>query len=312
MRDDWLVGLAGNRAAPDEVLLRLLRPEAEVAWRALGTRAGLPPRVVDAMLRHPDWRVRGHLTDSPDLDLAVLLALAGDPEPRVRARLAGTPVQPVRLPLPDDVLLALLGDSDPDVLAELGTAPNFRRALALAVLDPRPATRVWACGFLRALSAAERDALLADEDPAVRRRAEQVAAADLAYDRQVMEPADLPTRPSHAWWHILMHRRLSRALVDQVLADGQADDLVALAGNSSVPSDVVAVLLGSDEPKVRQSLAGRTGLDVSVLEALAEDADPGVRRMVAGNPGTPVGWMHALLDRAGVPGLGPRRIDDRL
>lgn len=52
-------GLAGNPAAPADVLLCLLDDHAEAVPAAFRRRADLPPAVVAAAMRHPMARVRG-------------------------------------------------------------------------------------------------------------------------------------------------------------------------------------------------------------------------------------------------------------
>ncbi|SBT37317.1 hypothetical protein [Micromonospora auratinigra] len=79
-----LRGLARNPAAPDEVLLRLLALWPDQAYAGLSRRAELPPRVRDAMPRHPSPRVRGALAARPAVDARTRAALLADPAWRVR------------------------------------------------------------------------------------------------------------------------------------------------------------------------------------------------------------------------------------
>ncbi|MFI9320250.1 hypothetical protein ACIGXI_10770 [Kitasatospora aureofaciens] len=51
--DLWLRGVAANPAAPSEVLLRLLTPQAHAAWPLLCGERALPAEVVEAVLAHP-------------------------------------------------------------------------------------------------------------------------------------------------------------------------------------------------------------------------------------------------------------------
>jgi len=58
----------------------------------------------------------------------------------------------------------------------------------------------------------------------------------------------------HALWDILHHRRLSRALVEHVLAQGQTDEISCVAGNASTPRFVVAELMAHPDTCVRETL----------------------------------------------------------
>jgi hypothetical protein len=166
-----LFGLARNPAAPPDVLVRLLRlpPAArEIAWRradvtselgeqilnlgdaqaaaSLGHNRRLPTSIRWQLATHPDPDVRASaarqirpkdLTPGCEVPQALLMQLADDPHPTVRARIADHPDTPT------SILTRLASDPDADVrktLAQRWTAPpaDIHRVL---LTDPAPAVR---------------------------------------------------------------------------------------------------------------------------------------------------------------------------
>jgi hypothetical protein len=284
-----LRGLARNPAAPIDVLLRLLNTRPELVCEGLRRRHELPPPVHDAMLHHPSPRIRGALAAHPQVDPRTRAALLADPEWRVRVRAFGRPGQ---RPLPDDVLVRLLAKLDdpppPDtpftreeLIGELFEQMRYdRRLIRVAAVHPRAGVRRYAAGSLDMLDEPVRQALLEDEAPEVR----EAAGGYVAYRQQVMEPADLPDRHGHAFWQVL-NRRLSRALVDQVLASGDVKAIGVMGTNPSVPADVVETLLRHPDPAVRQNVAERMDLTGEQLTRLAADPAVEVRTAVSTHPG---------------------------
>ncbi|MEV7988346.1 hypothetical protein [Micromonospora sp. NPDC085948] len=283
-----LAGLARNPAAPIDVLLRLVEMWPEQACEGLRRRRELLPPVRDAMLRHPSPTIRGALASHPQVDPLARAHLLADPAWRVRLRAFGRPGQ---APLPDDVLVRLLtGLDDPpsdvpfsreELIDELFGAMGYdRRLIRLAAVHPRPGVRRYVAGSAIWLDERSRRALLEDEAPEVR----AVAVASDARRHQVMEPADLPDQHCHAFWYVLQ-RPLSPALVDQVLASGDAAALRVMAENPSVPPDVVETLLRHPDPSVRQGLAGRVDLSGDQLVRLSTDPTVEVRTAVSTHPG---------------------------
>jgi hypothetical protein len=116
---------------------------------------------------------------------------------------------------------------------------------------------------------------LAGADPGVRY---------VAYREQVMQPTDLPAQHGHAFWHVLQ-RRLSRALIDQVLTGGDVAATAYLAANPTTPPDVVETLLHHSAPAVRRRIAERTDLTGDQLARLATDPAVEVRTAVSTHPG---------------------------
>ncbi|GGO21882.1 hypothetical protein GCM10011576_40630 [Micromonospora parathelypteridis] len=303
-----LGGLARNPAAPTDVLLRLVERWPEQVCEGLRRRRELPPPVRDAMLHHPSPRIRGALATHPQVDPLARAQLLADPAWRVRLRAFGRPGQE---PLPDDVLVRLLAELDgspsdmpfsrEELIGELFEAMGYDRHLfRLAAAHPRPRVRLFVAGSLYWLDERSRQALLEDEVPEVR----EAAVASVAHREQVMEPADLPDQHCHAFWYVLQ-RPLSRALIDQVLASGDAAALRVMAENPSVPPDVVETLLRNPDPSVRQAAAGRVDLSGEQLVGLATDPAVEVRTAVSTHPGLSESQRASIdIDVTTVPGDG--------
>lgn len=261
------------------------------------------------MLRHPSPRIRGALATHPQVDPQIRATLLADPEWLVRIRAFGRPGQ---RPLSDDVLVRLLAKLDDpppsdtpftreELIGELFELMwSDRRLIQLAAVHPRPGVRRYAAGFLDVLDEPARQALLEDEAPEVR----VAAAGYVAYWQQVMEPADLPDQHCHTFWQVL-HRRLSRALVDQVLASGDVEAIGVMGTNPSIPADVVETLLRHPDPAVRQNVAERTDLTGEQLTRLAADPAVEVRTAVSTHPGLTEQQRAGIdIDVSTVPGDG--------
>ncbi|MFE0463386.1 hypothetical protein ACFW1A_29455 [Kitasatospora sp. NPDC058965] len=302
--EPWLRGVAANPAAPAELLLRLLVPQARAAWAVLCEHRSLPPEVVEAVLAHPAQPVRrafarnrfatpaqrGRLVDDPD-DL-VRVALVQGPRPKV-----GPPE-----PLPDEVLERLLTVRDDELPNELLTADEIRQELAFSGQTPQsfnrrlpthpdPDLRAQGADLWLRLTPDRRAALLADPDGRVR-------AAARRNDR-VLDPAataaDLPDQDCHHRSVLLANYAVSRAVAERCLADRR--NLWGLAGNRFTPRDIVARLARDPDPKVRQRVAARADLAPGLLAELARDPDPAVRARARVHP-LPRTWPEqAAIDR---------------
>ncbi len=284
----WCRGVARNPAAPLDLLLRLLGTAPVCASRALKARLDLPAAVEKAMAGHPSPEVRGMLAEHPRVRPEIRGRLLADPDTRVMVRAFGAPGQP---PLSDDMvngLLARIEDLPPEALltpgeaySELWPAMRYdRRLYRLAAAHPDPRVRRHAAAHPHWLDEASRAALLTDPVPAIR----AATAAAIAEDERVMRPADLPDRHRHAFAAVLQ-RPLSRALVDQVVADGDDEALFFVAANPSTPPDVVSALLRHPAAIIRRRVAGRSDLNHEQLLALAADPAAEVRTAVSVHPG---------------------------
>ncbi|MEV0397489.1 hypothetical protein [Polymorphospora rubra] len=291
--DPVLRGLAHNPAAPTDVLLGLLDAHGDAVPDAFNRRAALPPVVVEAMLRHPSPRIRAALAVNRYVDPLIRLRLVDDPDHRVVEALGTDP----DLALPDrafarsfDRLVQYLQraqmTADELHTEAIEAMSRDRRSVPVAARHPEPRVRTAALDALGMLDEATRDAvkqaLLRDPAPEVRAAAARYDA-DLA---RVHEPADLP-RNGYAYRGLLRERRLSRPLIAHVLAI-DADDGVggvsAMAGNRTLPPDVLEALFDHPSPDVRCSLAVRDDLSRAQLRRLAADSDVAVRTAASTHP----------------------------
>ncbi|MFF2214413.1 hypothetical protein [Streptomyces antibioticus] len=279
-----LAGLALNPSAADEILLRLLA-DAPLAVRMVLCRdRDLPEAVADAAVAHPDRYTRSFLARNPHIDPAVRARLVDDPDWFVRAHLADGPrtVDPVGLrPLPDETVVRMITTYSGD---DLGFSLHGQMSAALRrALPTHPVARlrVWGTGSFGSLPAATRAALLADPDDEVR----ESALRHLRHEDPAWVESTLPAHPSHARTGALLHDALSRAVVDRVLTGPAGpDERAMIAGNPSLPADVVVLLAGDADPEVRERIAHRADLGPAERRALAEDPDPRVRLAVSVHP----------------------------
>ncbi|MEU0005249.1 hypothetical protein ABZ079_13375 [Streptomyces sp. NPDC006314] len=278
-----LAGLALNPSAPQDVLLRLLAEAPSVVRMVLCRDRDLPAAVVDAVIEHPDPRTRGFLAVNPHVEPDQRARLADDPDWIVRAHLAEGPRVPLPdrpRPLPDETVVHMITTYDGDEpLGSIGFWQQMSWDL-IRSMPTHPVAEVRRAGAGRwgSLSAERRAALLADPDEGVRERAE----AQARLEDPVWVESVLPPHPCHGRTDILLHRALSRAVVEGVLtAPADDDEKAAIAGNPTLPADAVVLLAADPDPKVRERIAGRADLGPAERRALVGDPDPQVRRAVA-------------------------------
>lgn len=284
LTEPWLRGVAANSSAPSEVLLRLLDTAASTAWKVLCEQRELPADVVDAVIAHPRREIRGALARNRHVAPTQRGRLVNDADARVRAALAGGP----RLrfgrveALPDDVLETLLTARDGSGADPILTAAEIGEELAFSGQIPasfrrrmaghrEPELRAWSARLWTWLSPAQREALLADPDPAVREAAREHSRS---LDPAAME-ADLPDPDCHHRRVLLTNYAVSRTVADACLADER--NLWGLASNPHTPSDAVLRLARHSDPRIRERVAARADLDPSTLAELSRDTDDTVR-----------------------------------
>ena len=255
-----LDGVAANPALPTPLLVRLIAFDGGghgPPFQALH-RPGLPEQAVAAVLTHPVPGTRVHFAMSGQADAEQRARLADDPSPRVRAAVADGPewTHDPRAkvdPLPDAVCRRLLEDPDPSVRSALlhsrHLAPTFLASL-LRHADPaarRAALRVW-----DDLTPHARTTLLDDPDPELRRSAAlRACPRDARLTAALLDdPATLP--------EVLRRGLLGRADAERFLAEGT--HLVELAGNPSLPADLVDRLAVHPDDGVRLAVSLRPEL----------------------------------------------------
>ncbi|AVV44384.1 hypothetical protein PYK79_23275 [Streptomyces sp. ID05-04B] len=289
-----LAGLALNPSTPVDVLLRLLADGPLAVRMVLCRDRTLPDAVVDAVVGHPDAHTRSFLARNPHVGPRTRARLLTDPDWIVRGHLAEGPrvTGPDDVaPLPDDAVVHMITTYEDELLGGSfyrQISAGLRRAMAT---HPVAKVRLWGTGPWNSLAAGTRAALLADPDDEVRERAERNAREeDPAWVESV-----LPAHSCHGRTDALLHRALSRAVVDSVLtAPAGPQDRKMIARNPGLPPDVVALLSGDADAEVRKEIAHRRDLGPAERRALVADPDPGVRRTIARHPDLGPGERAAL------------------
>ncbi|MFD8088209.1 hypothetical protein ACFV4F_41725 [Kitasatospora sp. NPDC059722] len=292
--DALLRGVAANRAAPSDVLLRLLAPEAKPARLDLCERRPLPDDVVEAALAHPEPGVRRAIARNRYVPVEIRSRLVHDPLDFVRAALAGGPrprFQRVE-PLPDEALAALLSAEDEPGRGGILTADEIRQELAFsfqlptafslrAVDHPHPRLRAHAARSWQHLTPAQREALLADPDETVRDQARREArrldpaALEALFHRPGLSERD---RYTMLWLYAV-----TDAIAEHCFTE-EPGYLPALAASPYTPAHVVARLARHPDPALRRRVAERADLDAGSLAELAADPDPSVRSRALAHP----------------------------
>ncbi|WP_328719247.1 hypothetical protein OHT52_06905 [Streptomyces sp. NBC_00247] len=275
-----LAGLALNPSVPESVLLRLLAAAPLAVRMVLCRDRVLPDAVVDAVIAHPDHHTRGFFARNPHVDPAQRARLVDDPEWLVRAHLAEGPEVDLLdrpRPLPDETVIHMIRTYDDDLQWSLyrHVSAGLRASMPT---HPNAEVRRRGLGMFGSSSAEVRAAMLTDPDEGVREMARQRARLE---DPAWVESA-LPDRPCHARTDMLVNRALSAAVVGCVLATPVGrQDRAMIAGNPTLPPDAVILLAADPDPEIRGRIARRADLRPTERRALVADPDPGVRRKVA-------------------------------
>ncbi|MFG2990290.1 hypothetical protein ACGFZK_13530 [Streptomyces sp. NPDC048257] len=270
MGDRWtglLHALAYNKATPVDVLLRLLGHEDEWVRLQVPRRAALPQEVIEAVLVHPDRRVRIALAENGDVDPDQRARLVDDPAPAVHLALAHGPMAYRRrvAPLPDWAYERLLNHPRGLVRSELiSWSPTPAHVLAGLADHEDPVFRRAACRRAwHELANDVRERLLHDDDPEVR----QEAAAQVCHEDE--ERTTWLVGELGDDWRvsgILAKGRLTRELAEHLVAEGTR--LAAIATNPSLPPDLVARLAVDPDPRVRLQVSARPELSESERAAI--------------------------------------------
>lgn len=254
-------GIVNNSAAPADVLLRLLADEASDVWSFLAWRR-LPDEVIDAIIAHPDQGIRCAFAENVHVPAQARARLVDDPAARVRRALAVGPswFRIESPPLPEWAQLRLINDTHPVVSEEALAAPTTSTAL-LATLaeDEDPRKRRAACRAWELLDAQVRTRLRADPDESVRTAAARRASTE---DPDATDVYLAATQDQASWarTQVLQRAVLHRSTAERLVQQGTASERAAVAGNPSVPLEIVRPLAGDDDHAVRLMLASRPNL----------------------------------------------------
>jgi hypothetical protein len=256
---DAIPGLAANTAAPAEVLLRLLKLEydwgivARLTWRR-----SVPDEVAEAMLNHPNRRVRAALADSAHADPELRARLLDGPaSDAILVAVGPTPFRSRAAPLPDWAYERLLTHDNLNVRYETLLSPSVpdHVLLPLATHTDRwfrlaACRRVW-----DELTDEVRASLLEDPDPEVRAEASlHVMHEDEERTAQLVESGATGWRLGD----VLESGKLGRGLAERLLAEGT--HLRQLVRNPTFPADLAAGLADHPDPVVRLAVSARPEL----------------------------------------------------
>ncbi|CCK25555.1 hypothetical protein BN159_1176 [Streptomyces davaonensis JCM 4913] len=257
---DAVPGLAANASAPADVLLRLVPPEHD--WdivTRLVYRKSLPAEVGEALLTHPDRRVRSALAEGPQVDPELRARLLDGPaSDAICVAVGPTPYRATVAPLPAWAYERLLSHERHMVRHETALSAHVpvHVLVPLAthedwVLRKAACRRVWS-----ELPDDVRTALLDDPDHEVRKTAAlHVMHEDAERTAWLVDALD-------EWQlgDVLESGLLTRDLAERMM--GRADDrhLNRLALNPTFPADLAARLADHEDPRVRLAVSARPEL----------------------------------------------------
>ncbi|WP_405868031.1 PE-PGRS family protein [Streptomyces sp. NBC_00005] len=276
--EQWAHGLVDNRSTPKDVRSGLLGKSPYFLYR------NLPPADVDAVIDHPDWKVRSSAADmqvmTPEQWARLIL---GEQEERRRWALtlmAGDR----RAELAEDVCRRLAADPSARVRAEATRLRGLPASVAAELTtDPEPAVRAMACtAAWPHLDVPAREALLTDSEPKVRKAARHEHHREHPLPLSVFETEDLGT-------DMLSSHRLERDLAEHLARHGEQPERRALGRSPHLPPDLVALLAQDSDPRVRFAVSVRPDITEEQRTAIPIDFDPGVRHHE-------LDWVLALHD----------------
>ncbi|MFD8814523.1 PE-PGRS family protein, partial [Streptomyces sp. NPDC059627] len=278
--DAWALGLSLNPALPTDLRPLLLGRSHHAMYRAM------PTDVVDALLTHPDWKVRGFAAEvQPNITPGQWArVIAAERDERQRWILAMVAADR-RAELPEDTCRELAADPSARVRREAVRLEDLPAtvSVALATTDADGEVRAAACRQVWPhLDAAARAALLADPHGTVREQALLLHHRDHPMPRSVYESGDI-TREA------LESCLLERGLAEHLARHGDVAERGSLALNARLDADLVALLAGDPDADVRRTVSVRADLTEEQRAAIPVDFDAHGRRHA-------LQWVVALHD----------------
>ncbi|MYQ40774.1 hypothetical protein B046DRAFT_00105 [Streptomyces sp. LamerLS-316] len=274
----WIMGLAMNSAASEEVLRRVFTVDPLPEARYWLPYCPLSPAAARAAVAHPDPRVRAVLAENPRLPPTARAVLAEDPDPRVR-RVAVMMACEYEVELPRELTVRLATGPESRLrywAAGLIGLPE-RTRLALAE-DPDPRVRSaaldsWSWPRLRP---EVRDAAEADPDPRVRAAVGRATHVDLP----------LPTS------------------VEGFLAETDERRRFDAASTAPVEKALAALLVAHEDRSLRRAAALSPHVPTALALGMAADPEPSVRLAVSLRPDVTEA-QRAAIDYTVPPGRLP-------
>ncbi|MFE5722714.1 PE-PGRS family protein [Streptomyces erythrochromogenes] len=278
MRQAWLSGLI--HIAPADVLVRLL----DVVDTSV--ILDLPTEVVDAVIAHPDRRIRRRLAETRrgmSIDQWVRLIASETRAHRGHFQwLADWHCAKV----PEVRFERWARDPDPQTRLQALWFRGLPQGLALALAaDPDPEVRAEACEYAWPhLDAGRRSELVDDPSP----RVQEVARRRAGFDRP-MSRTEYDALTTTEQWRVTSVQLLGRELAEHLVRTGERGLRKTLVDNERLDADLINELAHDEDPHVRASVAVRA----DVTEALRSSISAGLP------PDTPywgVRWVEERHD----------------
>lgn len=259
--DAWARGLSLNRAAPADLRPLLLERSPYAMYSAM------PTEVVDAVLAHPDWKLRALAAEvQPNITAGQWArVILGEQDERHRWILTMLAADR-RAELPEDACRRLAVDPSARVRSEAARLKGLPVSLSVALAaDPDGGVRAVACpAAWPHLDAPARQALLADSHGTVRARALLLHHQEHPMPRSVFETQDLPR-------DALETCLLERDLAEHLAQRGEPAERGSLAVNPGLDPDLVALLAEDPDEHVRFAVSVRADLTEEQRAAIPID-----------------------------------------
>jgi hypothetical protein len=277
--DVWANGLSLNPATPGDLWPLLVERSSYAMYRAL------PADAVDALLAHPDGKLRMRAAElqpniTPEQWARAILAEQDDRQRWILTMLAADRWAE----LPEDTCRGLAADPSPRVRCETARLKGLPASLSVVLAaDPDGGVRYVACtAAWPHLDAWARDALRADSHDLVRARALLLHHQEHPMPLSVFEELD-------AKREALQTCLLEHDLAAHVARHGEAAERRSLAGNPRLAPDLID-LLGDDlDSGVRFEISTRADLTEEQRAGILYDFDPSGHYF-------PLDWVVALHD----------------